>query len=165
MNQNNLEHRSVSEIKRSVKKEGPPEPRVVHCNAESEWDPEMLCKLSEHELHVLGRSADIVVFFNKKGKVIGWRDDGRKGSEFPGGIERGFFLKKVVTELDLPDSTRLGKLKSTKLPPLGWTYYAVLFLAPMPRDKEILNVWVDPGTLRVIQCLYDQSTHGAMNHD
>ena len=154
MNEEILQQHTISEIERRVKTDGPPEPRVLHVHSESEWVPEFFLNLSVHELHVLGRGPDIIVFFDVDGKIIGWRDDGRKGTELPRWINRDVFLKAVISELDLPKETRLGNFDAVELPPVGWTYQAVLFLAPIPEPDQILRVWVSPENLRVIQCLY-----------
>jgi hypothetical protein len=138
----------------AVAENGPPEPRVLHCHAEATWYPDMLRALSEHELSVLGRGTDIIVFFDTAGNVIGWRDDGRKGSQLPAWIDRDAFRSAVVAELDLSPDTRLGRLQPAELPPIGWTHEAVLFLAAVPRPDQIVRVWAAPDTLRVIQCLY-----------
>ena len=157
MNEKDLENKAIEEIER-VAADGPPEPRVVHCEAETEWYPDLLCNLSEHRLHVLGRRSDIIVFFDDEGKEIGWRDDGRTGARQPGWIARDVLLGFVVQELDLPKQTRLGKLAPRELPPLGWTHEAVLFLSPTPTPDQVVRVWVNPETHRVIQCLYGPVT-------
>ena len=149
-----FQDRSVEEITRRLAADEPPQPRVIPTHSQTEWNPEFLRTLSWHESHVLGRGADICVFFDKEGRAIGWRDDGRKGTEKPALIDRDAFLKAVVEELGLPSETRLGKLEPRELPPLGWTHEAVLFLKPVPNPDQILRVWVSPENLRVIQCLY-----------
>ncbi len=152
MSATNLDERSVAEIEQALGAE-PADRRIVHCEAEQHWSPEMLRNLSEHELHVLARAADIVVFFDAAGNEIGWRDDGRTGAPQPLWIDRDVFLQIVVAELGLPRDTRLGGLVPRELPPLGWTHEGVLFLKPDPGPADVLRVWVDPVGMRVIQCL------------
>lgn len=154
MNEKELETKAIDEIKQRVIFDGPLEPMVIAEDSLTEWNADLLCNLSEHDLHVLGRGPDIVVFFDNNGKVTGWRDDGRKGTEMPRWIDRDLFLKVVVSELDLPKETQLGNFDAVELPPVGWTYQAVLFLTPVPQPDQILRVWVSPENLRVIQCLY-----------
>jgi len=154
------EEKAIQEILARVLKGGPPEPRVLLCGEETEWDPGLLLNLSDHKLHVLGRSHDIVVFFDPEGRVIGWRDDGRRGTEKPAIVERDAFLRVMIKDLDLPPDTRLGRLEPAELPPVGWTHEAILFLKPVPEPEDILRIWVSPETLSVIQCLYKRSPHG-----
>jgi hypothetical protein len=144
-------------IERRVRADGPPEPRVLCTHSRNEWNRELLRRTSFEEFHVLGRGADIMVFFNEAGQVAGWRDEGRKGAPMPGWVDREAFRLAVVEELDLPPQTRLGKLEPVELPPLGWTHEAVFFLADVPQPKDVLRVWAAPETLRVIQCLYGPS--------
>jgi hypothetical protein len=157
MNQDGLKSRSLEEVKRRIKDGGPPGPQVVFYNTETEWDPDMMCSLSEYEFHVLGRSADIIVYFDPDGNMVGWRDDGRKGSEEPGVVDEQGFLEAMIQRLELPMETRLSRLRPVELPPIGWTHEGILFLSPVPEPEDILRVWVDPMTLRVIQILYDRS--------
>jgi hypothetical protein len=155
-----MNQKAVQTILDLVTKEGPPEPRVVLCDKEAEWDPDLLLNVSDITLHVLGRSSDMIVFFDHEGKVIGWRDDGQQGTEKPTLVDRAFFLRAMIEELDLPPETRLGRLGPAELPPVGWTHEAVLFLNPVPQPEDILRVWVSPETLSVIQCLYNRSPYG-----
>lgn len=159
MTQTGLDQRAVQEILWRVREQGPPKPRVVHCNEETEWDPESLRTLSEHELHVLGRAPDMVVFFDPDGNAIGWRDDGLRGSERPVEVQRDAFLEAMIEQLDLPEETRLGRARPAELPPYGWTQEGVLFLKPAAGPEDILRVWAVPQLLRVIQCLYDRSPY------
>src|SRR4030042_3035727 len=154
MNDQELEARSIQEIPRRGDQDGPPEPHVLNTDSQTEWDARMLRRISMNTLHVLGRAADLIIFFDQIGKVTGWRDDGRKGTEMPRWVDRDLFLKVVINELDLPKETRLGNFDAVELPPVGGTYQAVLFLAPVPQPDQILRVWVSPENLRVIQCLY-----------
>ena len=153
MNEKELEQVAVREIEEAIA-DVPPEPRVVHCEAEVEWYPDMARSVSEHWLHVLARGADIVVFFDENGKEIGWRDDGRKGTELPEWIDREYFRSLVVQELELPPETWLGRLRPRVLPPVGWTHEGVFFLSAAPAPDEVLRVWVDPAHKHVIQCLF-----------
>jgi len=153
MNEHNLEAKAVSEVRRAVENLAA-EPRVVHCDAEDEWNELLLVHMSEHRLHVLARGGDIVVFFDENGKEVGWRDDGRKGTEMPKWIDRDSFRTFVVRELGLPEATRLGRLAPRELPPFGWTHEGVFFLTAVPTPDQIVRVWVDPERNHVIQCLY-----------
>lgn len=153
MNEKELEQQAVREIEQAVAGVAS-EPRVVHCEAETEWYPDMVRKLSEHWLNVLARGGDIVVFFDEDGNEIGWRDDGRKGTELPKWIDRDSFRTFVVRELELPEETRLGRLVPRELPPVGWTHEGVFILSPTPKPKQVLRVWVDPEHNSVIQCLF-----------
>ena len=154
MNEEQLEQKAVEEILQRVTADGPPEPLVVHTHGETEWEPDQLRSVSRNELNVLGRVPDILVFLDGDGKVTGWRDDGQKGTAMPAIVDREMFRKTIVSQLDLPPGTILGQLEAVELPPLGWTHQAVLFLAPVPEEDQILRIWVAPETLRVIQCLY-----------
>jgi hypothetical protein len=147
-----FEERSVAEIERALGHE-PADRRVVHCEGDEEWSPQLLRKLSEHTLNVLTRSADIVIFFDADGHEIGWRDEGRRGAARPMWIDRELFLSIVVAELQLPRDTRLGSLMPRELPPLGWTHEGVLFLKSTPTPTDVWRVWVDPVHMGVIQCL------------
>jgi hypothetical protein len=160
MNEKELEAKAVEKIHARILADGPPEPVIMSGHNEAGWNQDLLYTLSEHELHVLGRGADIVVFFDYGGKVIGWRDDGRKGTAKPSWVDRGAFLKAVMDELGLPEDTRLGSLEPVELPPVGWTHQAVLFLAPVQQSDQVLRIWASPENLRVIQCLYGPSSEG-----
>ena len=160
MNKRKLEQQATREVEEAVG-DLAREPRVVHCEAEVEWYPDLLCNLSEHWLHVLARGGDIVVFFDENGKEIGWRDDGRKGTELPKWIDRKSFQTFVVRELELPPETRLGRLRPRVLPPVGWTHEGVFFLSANPSPDQVLRVWVDPKHNRVIQCLFGPVDAGA----
>ena len=145
--------RASDEIERRVVADGPPEPRVLHVEEEEEWSPVSLRMRSMHDLAVLGRGGDIVVFFDDEGRELGWRDDTCTGAAQPAWIDRDAFREAMIAQLDLPETTRLGKLEPAELPPVGWTHESVLFLAPVPAPSQVLRVWVDPANLRVIQCL------------
>jgi hypothetical protein len=153
INDQELEQQACREISQRVAICGPREPRVLNVNCETGWDDGLLRTISRNELHVLGRVPDIVVFLDKAGKVIGWRDDGEKGAEMPPWVDREAFRQAVVAELGLPEGTRLGALEPVELPPLGWTHQAVLFLTRVPSDEQILRIWVAPQNLHIIQCL------------
>jgi hypothetical protein len=131
--------------------------RVIHCEAEATWYPGLLRNLSEHEIHVLERGGDMVVFFDPAGQAIGWRDDGRRGAPvaIPPDVEtaRG----KVVEELGLPKDTRAGRMEVRELPPVGMTFEMVLFLKPAAEPEDVVRVWLSPQDLRVIQCLYGRA--------
>jgi hypothetical protein len=159
MTQNDHKNEAIDSIDQLVTKSGPPSPRVIHTNTESEWNPIMLRNLAEHEINVLGLSTDIVVFFDENGNLIGWRDDGRKGAAQSTIVDQQAFLQAVITELELPKETKLSRLRAVELPPLGWTQEGVLFLKPVPQPGDILRVWTNPNDLKVIQCLYDSSPY------
>jgi len=145
---------AIDVIWQRVQRDGPPEPRVVHSQACDHWDAITLQSVSHHELSVLGRSSDIVVFFDEAGNVVGWRDDGRTGTRRPTPTGREAFRQAVVAELNLPRETRLGRLRAVRLPPVGWTHEGVLLLSRLPAPRDVLRVWARPGDLKVIQCLY-----------
>jgi hypothetical protein len=153
MTEQELQAKAVREIASAVGKV-PPEPRVVYCEAETEWNEELLRNLSEHKLHVLARGADIVVFFDKTGREIGWRDDGRIGTAQPRPFARDALREMIVLELELPATARLGTVQTRELPPLGWTHEALVYLAAVPAPEQMVRVWVSPDDYRVIQCLY-----------
>jgi len=154
MKDEELQKLARQEIVRRVEQDGPTQPRVINADSQTEWSSSLLCNVNANELHVLERAPNIILFFNDMGMVIGWRDDGRAGSSMPTWVDKEAFLKSVVDELGLPKDVRLGSLEPVELPPLGWTHYAIIFLALVPADDEILRLWVSPKTLRVIQCLY-----------
>jgi hypothetical protein len=144
--------RSVAEIERALGRE-PRDRRIVHCEEDTAWNPDLLRTLSEHSLNILAQAADIVVFFGADGREVGWRDDGRMGAPQPRWIDRELFRQIVVSGLKLPPDTRLGDLRPRELPPLGWTHEGVLLLKPDAGPGDVLRVWVDPGSQRVIQCI------------
>ncbi|MFO0837821.1 MAG: hypothetical protein U1D55_04795 [Phycisphaerae bacterium] len=152
MNSQTDAQRAVAEVEQALGPE-PAGRRIIHCEDDEQWYPEMLRLVSTHRLHVLAPAADIVVFFDAQGNEIGWRDDGRLGAAQPSWIDRDLFLRIVVSELELPAATRVGKLMPEQLPPLGWTHAGVLFLKENPNEADVLRVWVDPENQRVIQCL------------
>ena len=154
MTEKQLQDLALKEIERQIRADSPPEAIMVETDNEVEWSPDLLRTISSHDLHVLGREPDIIVYFDTEGRVTGWRDDGRRGSEVPAWIERQDFLNAVMSELGLPPQTQLGALEPVELPPLGWMHQAVLFLAPVPTDDQIVRVWVSPENLKVVQCLY-----------
>jgi len=154
MTADELEALAVAKIDSLVKTNGPREPRVQHRSGEETWFPNMLEHFSEHVLHVLELGGDVVVFFDAAGAITGWRDEGRRGAEKPAWIDRDAFLRVVRDELQLPATATLGKLEPAELPPVGWTHEAIIFLKPMPGDRDVLRAWVSPADLRVIQCLY-----------
>lgn len=149
--------RATAFLDHLVRADGPPEPRVVHCEVETRWYPDLLRTLAEHRLHVLGRSADIVVFLDPSGRVSGWRDDGRRGVEHPAVIDRGLLLGQVREELGLPAGTRAGRLEPEKLPYVGWTHRISLFGSSGANEEALRRVWVAPGTLKIIQCLQEET--------
>ena len=153
MNAKQLQQNAVDQVQKAIADGGPPEPRVVHCFAETEWNSILLRNMSDHRLNVLGRGADIVVFFDRQGREIGWRDDGRRGTPRPQLAERESFRLSVVAELELPLDSRLGEFTPQELSPLGWTLYAVLIPRPTASADEIIHVWAEPDSMRIIQCV------------
>ena len=153
MNAKDLEKKATALVEQALAGGGPPEPRIVHCEDEQAWSPLLLRTVSDHRLHVLGRDADIVVFFDNHGREIGWRDDGRRGEPQPILPGKEAFRLAVMAELDLPRNTRLAALASRELPPVGWTTAGVFLLKPVPQPEDTLRVWTNPKSLRVIQCL------------
>lgn len=152
MNPTELTQRAIEEVEQALSG-APADRRIVHREAEQQWYPELLRDVSAHRLSVLERAADIVVFFDEAGREIGWRDDGRQGAAQPAWIDREVFLRIVVSELELPAETWLGKLAIEELPPCGWTCAGVVFLSRLPQPEQALRVWLDPARMRVIQCL------------
>jgi hypothetical protein len=157
MNAENGKRRAVAFLERLVRADGPPDPRVVHCELETTWYPDLLRTLAEHRLHVLGRSADLVVFLDSRGRIGGWRDDGRRGAEHPGVIDRDVLLRQVLDELGLPAATRAGRLEPSKLPYAGWTHRISLFPSSSAGEETVRRVWVAPGSLKIIQCLHGRT--------
>lgn len=160
MKPDRYQDRSIDEINGRLSQHGPPEPRVVYADAQVQWNADVLYSLSRNKLAVLGRSTDIIVFFDAAGDVLGWRDDGRKGAEWAAPVSDDAFASAVTAELGLPADARLGRLRPIQLPPIGWTHEGVIFLKPIPTGQDTLRVWVNPQNLRIIQCLYDQSPVG-----
>lgn len=153
MNEDELRDKAIAEVSVAVE-DVATESRVVHCESETDWYPDLLRNLSEHRLNVLSRGADVIVFFDEDGNEIGWRDDGRTGTEIPHLIDRESFRTHVVRELDLPETAVLGRLRPIRLPPVGWTHEGVLFLSKTAQPDQVVRVWMDPEGHRVIQCLF-----------
>lgn len=152
MNDQELAERAI-EVVRDAVGDVPREPRFVITDTVREWNERLLVEVSDHVLHVLARGPDIVVFFNEQGEEIGWRDDGRTGTAMPGWLDRETVRQFVVQELELPPTSRLGTLKVSELPPLGWTLEGVLFTADVPTPADVLRFWFDTDHKRVIQCI------------
>jgi hypothetical protein len=153
MLENELTTLALEHIRRRLGDAGPPDARLVHCEARRRWDADLLRTTSQHKLHVLARAADIIVYFDRPGRVTGWRDDGRTGAAMPAMIDRDALLTALTDELGLTGAPRLGRVEPKQLPPLGWTHQAVLLLAPTPTPAQTLTAWLDPNTLKVIQTL------------
>jgi len=161
MKEEELQTKAIDEIKKRTLEAGPQDPRVVHCWTDTNWEPLILRNISRHQINILDRMPDIIVFFNPEGKVTGWRDEDCKGTEKPSWMDSNVFLRIMIEKLDLPGGTRLGSFQVKELPPLGWTYEGVLFLSPNPEPEEVLRAWVSPKDLRIIQVLYGPSiSHG-----
>jgi len=153
MTETELEKKAV-QVAEDLVRDTVKEARVVHCTAEVTWYRDLLRRLSEHELTVLERDADIIVFFDESGKPSGWRDDGRLGAPGPVELPVETVREKVVAELDLPADTRAGHMAPVELPPVGWTLELVLFPGQLATEEELIRVWVAPQHQRVIQVLY-----------
>jgi len=153
LNAKQLEQTAVDQVGKAIAENGPREPRIVHCFAENEWNEMLLRQMSDHRLHVLERTGDIVVFYDEEGRQIGWRDDERRGLPRPALAEQELFRLSVAHELELPADTRLGVMRPEELPPVGWTLYAVLIPSPTAGENDIVHVWAEPDSMKVIQCL------------
>lgn len=153
MTERELRDNAVALVER-LTREIPAGARVVHCEAEVTQLPRMRRRVSEHDLHVLERAGDIVVFFDQRGSVVGWRDDGRLGTSVSVEADKESVFRSVVEELGLPEGTRMGRMEARQLPPVGWTIETVLFLNSVPDPADVVRVWVSPQTFRVIQCVY-----------
>lgn len=103
----------------------------------------------------LARAADISVFFDRLGRITGWRDEGRFGGDSPPAADPTGVLEAVVAELGLGSATRLGRVRAVLLPPIGWTIEAGLFPGPLPDPAPAIAVWLNPGTKKVIQCRFE----------
>ena len=153
MQQEELKQRATEHLRTRVGGHLPPDSQLVHRDETYEWDQYLLRQVSQHEYNLLTRGADLIMYFNHDGELIGWRDDGRKGSTWPAVIDREAFLDSVIAELDLEKGTRLGQLEPRKLSPLGWTHQGVLFEPGRPHQENVIKVWAEPETLKVIQWL------------
>lgn len=158
-----LERRAIERIEQAVA-DDEADRRVVHCEAESDWDPGLLRTVSEHELHVLQRGADLIVFYEGNGEFTGWRDEGRRGAPQARTIDPATLLGIVVAELELPPASWLEHARPAELRPVGWTHEATVRAGDLR-----VRAWVAPETLCVIQCLYetagDAARVGATNGD
>jgi hypothetical protein len=163
--QEELNRRATEHIRRRVENYLPPDSQIVHRDETDEWDQHLLRQISQHEYNLLTRGADLVMYFNNDGGLIGWRDDSRKGSVYPAVVDRDAFLDSVIAELDLKKDTRLGQLEPRKLPPLGWTHEGVLFEPGQPHKENVIRVWAEPETLKVIQWLHQSGTRQAVGSD
>lgn len=152
MNAADFRARAIEEV-RSATGGAAREPRFVHVESNAEWNPSLLRQLSSHRLTVLARAADIVVFFDDAGEFTGWRDDGRLGAPSHQPVDRDAFLKAVIAELELPAESTLGRVRCIELPPVGWTHEGIVFRASPPGPRDVMTVWTDPKSGRVIQCL------------
>ena len=151
MEQADLHNLAVEAIRGQVLAKGPADPKVVAVQDWTEWDPGSLRTLAEHELTILEKEADLVVFFEASGTVAGWRDDGRLGLSYPVDLDRGSLGETLAGELDLDPGFRVGQITPVLLPHVGWTIKAVIFLARRPRDDQVARAWVNPQTRKVIQ--------------
>ena len=160
-----LKHRATEHLRARLSGHLPPDSQVVHRDETDEWDQHLLRQVSQHEFNILTRGADLIMYFSHDGGLIGWRDDGRKGSAYPAVVDRDAFLDSVITELDLKKGTRLGQLEPRKLPPLGWAHEGVLFEPRQPHKENVIKVWAEPETLKVIQWLRQSDTRQAVGGD
>jgi hypothetical protein len=148
MTEQELENRARAVLEDVLGPE-PPNRKVISVWNEIGDYPDSGRTISDHKFSVLGQSADIVVFFDPQGNACGWRDDGRMGNAVPVPHDPETLRGAVVKELGLPEETRLGAVQSRTLPPTGWTWEAVLFARDIP-----FRVWVDPKSLKIVQCLW-----------
>jgi len=153
MSNANSQERAVNHVKGLVADSGPNGTRVVYCEVNTQWFPDMLRMISQHRLHVLAPAADMVVFFDKAGAMLGWRDDGRLGVEAAVPADEKALMQSVRDELGLPSSARMGKVAPRQLPPLGWTHQATIFFGLGTRPEFMARAWIAPQTLGVIQYL------------
>jgi hypothetical protein len=153
MNEQDLETKA-RELLARVLKDAPEGYRLVQRDLVVDNYPNSFRSMSDHFFSVLNPGTDLVVFFDTQGNVTGWRDDGRKGAQMTIPIHREGLLEAIRSELELTKEAWLGEVKLVVLPPTGWTHHAVVFTKKIPGDDDILRVWVDPLTKRIIQCLY-----------
>jgi hypothetical protein len=147
-----LQEKARQVVERALK--DAPEHSLEHLDEQTGFYSDVRRRISDHKFAVLTKSDDIIVFFNRPGKFIGWRDDGRKGTSVESPVERETLFRAISEELDLPKEAVLSRARPRLLPPVGWTHEAVVFLEPAPAPEQVLHVWVNPLTQRVIQCLY-----------
>ena len=147
-------NRAVQIIERALKND-PPERRIVHRSQESAFFPDVQRNISDHKLAVLTRGGDFIVYFDAQGKIAGWRDEARQGSQTrtPPPASPAPLRDAIVGELELPSSAALGTVRAAALPLAGWTWEAIVFPTPDCQAKDVLKVWVDPEKQRVIQVL------------
>jgi hypothetical protein len=152
MNDQDLRARAIDFVEVALQ-DAPAGHRTVHMEQEAGYFPDVKRRVSDHKFSVLAPSTDLVVFFDSGGQLLGWRDDGRKGTAVSVPVFPDRLRTAVVAELELDPQAWLGEVKSVVLPPVGWTHEAVVFLKKIPEADDVLRVWVDPIDLRIIQCL------------
>ncbi|MDP3000602.1 MAG: hypothetical protein Q8N47_24170 [Bryobacterales bacterium] len=153
MTEDQLEQQARQVLDRALK-DAPAGREVLHVDEQTGYYSDVRRRISDHKFVVLANSDDMVVFFNRQGKFIGWRDDGRKGTSVEAPVDREALFRAIRDELELPKTAVLSRAQPRLLPPVGWTQEAIVFLEPAPAPDQVLHVWVNPLTLRVIQCLY-----------
>ena len=146
--------RKARQILDGALKDAPSGVRVAPMDEETGFYQNVRRRISDHKFAVLAAGDEILVFFDRKGQFIGWRDDGRKGVAIESLVAGQELFRAVSQELGLPPTAVLSRAVPRYLPPVGWTYEAVIFLKPAPAPEDVLRVWASPQTLRVIQCLY-----------
>lgn len=153
MNEQELESRARQLLVRMLP-DAPAGQRLLQRDSESDEYPELTRTISDHFFSILNPGTDITVFFDAQGTIAGWRDHGRRGVAVSAISPRESLLAAVKNELQLSQEAWLGDVKPALFPPSGWTTQAVVFTRRAPGEQDIVRVWVDPSTLRIIQCLY-----------
>jgi hypothetical protein len=153
MTEQELRDRATRFLERTLK-DAPKDHRTIALDGDEGYAPDVKRRIFDQTFSVLGPGPSITVFFDSKGAIQGWRDDGRKGTSVAIPPHREALLAAVVKELDLPKESWLGEVKPVILPPTGWTQQAVVFTSKIPKEDEVLRVWVEPLNWRIIQCLY-----------
>jgi hypothetical protein len=154
--------RKARQILDGALKDAPSGVRVVPMDEDTGFYQNVRRRISDHKFAVLAEGDDMLVFFDRKGQFLGWRDDGRKGVAIESPVVGQELFRAVAQELELPPTAALSRAVPRYLPPVGWTHEAIIFLKPAPAPEEVLRVWVSPQTLRVIQCLYGPEGQGVM---
>ncbi|MHC5109031.1 MAG: hypothetical protein ACYTHJ_04040 [Planctomycetota bacterium] len=159
MKETELEQMACDEVRRAIagNVEGA---RIVHCEAEAAWDSAEFRTRSDHRLHVLAPGPDIVLFYDDDDEFQGWRDEGRKGAGIAHAIDPELLRQIVINELDLSQDAQLGEAIPSELPPLGWTHEALLYTSPLRQAESAIRAWVDPGSFKIIQCIYGKMAEG-----
>lgn len=99
----------------------------------------------------------ITVYFDQRGRIVGWLDHGRSGSSDQPDAGPAGVREAVIRELDLGPGTRIGTVRVVLLPPVGWTLEVGVFPGPEAFPARAVRVWLEPGSLRIIQARFDPS--------